>query len=200
MKEIVDIHHDGTNCQVSIKDQKNIEGLKEKFLVITDSETGLVKLGSKLSFKEYNHFKKNGELDLFEDPQRLAMNKKSVAEADALKRAKKQGLLDDWIVRRPHNTTETLADFIGENIIDGIQVEIDVKAIEGSDKRSFRTQIEDIIDSINKDFENSKDPLNLIPICDLADTPNFLKRDIYEALRNQLNQTEFLFDSKFFNN
>lgn len=88
--EGIDIHNGQTECKIYIKDKKNIEGIKEKFSVITNSKTGRAKLGSKLAKKEYNYLKKNGELDLFDlrrDSQTLVMNKKSVAEADAVKRA-----------------------------------------------------------------------------------------------------------------
>lgn len=107
--------------------------------------------------------------------------------------------MDDLIVRRPHNTSEIQADFIGKGITDGIKREIDIKAIEGTGIQDFQTQTENIIDGIKDDLQKSKDPLNFIPICDLLQAPNFFKPDIYEDIKNglepnQFNQTRFLFD------
>ena len=101
------------------------------------------------------------------------MNKKSVDEADAVNRAQEQDLLKDLTVRRPQNTSETLADFIGEGN-EGKKIEIDIKTIDGSGRRPYHRQTENIINNIKEEFEVADDPNKVQIICDISAAPTFL--------------------------
>jgi hypothetical protein len=159
-------------------------------------------LSSTISKEEYDNVKNTGELDLFDlrrDPQYLVINKKSVTEADILSRAKDDGYLTKFTdIRRPYNTSESNSDFVAKDSA-GSKIDIDVKAFDGSGKRPYHLQTEDIIEVIKNEFNHVEDPNNVRVICDIALALLFYHKKIYnnitEALdSNELNKVDFLFD------
>ena len=103
----IHIHREQKNCKVYIKDIETNDATQKKLALIADTENGRAYLGSRLTEQKYSNFKKTGEInlsDLRRDPQTLAMNQKSIQEAEALNRAKDEGCLTGFTdIRRPYN-------------------------------------------------------------------------------------------------
>jgi hypothetical protein len=193
------IHREQKTCKVYIQDVETSDGTQEKLALIADAETGRSYLGSTLTEQEYSNLKKTGEIDLFDvkrDPQTLAMNQKSIQEAEVLIRAKDEGCLAEVSnIRRPYNVSESEADFVGTDRR-GSKVDIDIKKIDGSGRRPLAQQTEDINANI---FDGADDPTKLQIICDISAAPTFLQRTViknitHEFDSNQLNNINFLFD------
>ena len=197
----IHIHCEQKTCKVYIQDVETSDGTQEKLALIADAETGRSYLGSILTEQEYSNLKKTGEIDLSDvkrDPQTLAMNQKSIQEAEVLSRAKDEGFLAEFSnIRRPYNVSESVADFVGTDCM-GSKVDIDIKEIDGSGRRPLDRQTQDINANIKDLFDGADDPTKLQIIYDISAAPTFLQRTIIKNIThgfdsNQLDNINFLF-------
>lgn len=198
----IHIHREQKNCKVYIKDIETSDGTQEKLALIADTKTGRSYLGSTLTEQEYSNLKTTGEIDLSDlrrDPQTLVMNQKSIQEAEALSRAKDQGCLTEITdIRRPHNVSESLTDFVGKDSM-GSKIKIDFKAINASGHRTLDRQTQDINQNIKDLFESADDSTKLQIICDISELPSFLKNTVIKNITHglaseQLDNISFLWD------
>ena len=133
-------------------------------------------LGSRLTQQEYLTLKETGKLDLFDlqrDPQTLVMNQKSIQKAKVLSRAKDESYLTEFSeIRRPYNMSESKIDFVGKTSTSS-QIDIDIKAIDGSARKPISSQTLDLdINQNIKDlFDGIDDLQKLQIICDISAAP-----------------------------
>lgn len=202
--EILDgihIYQEEKECKIYIKNVESSDGTHQKLALIADTKTGRSYLGSILTEEEYWYLKETGEIYLFDlqrDPQTSVMNQQSIQEAEILSRAKDEGCLTGFgYIRRPYNLLESRTDFVG--YFKGSKINIDIKAIDGSGRRSLDRQTQDINQNIKNLFDGADDPLKLHIICDISETPTFFQdtviKNITEGLdSDQLDNINFLFD------
>lgn len=197
----IHIHREQKNCKVYIQDIKTSDGTQKKLAVIADIETGRAYLGSTLTEQEYSNLKKTGEIDLSDlrrDPQTLVMNQKSIQEAEVLSRAKDEGCLTEFTdIRRPYNVSESSSDFVCKDSM-GSQINLELKAIDGSGRRPLNRQTQDINQHIKSLFNGADDPTKFLIICDISDAPTFLQETIMKNITqgfdsNQLKNINFVF-------
>ena len=187
--QAIHIHKEGTRCNVYLKDLIiDTNGLKEnqKFAVIVDLETGRASLGSMITNEEYEHLKVNSEInltDLRRDPKTLAMNSKSVLEAETLMKAKNQGCLEKYReIRRPFNDTEVNSDFVGINATGGVEP-IHIKKIY-LNNRPFPFQARDINGHLDKLYYDYKG--NGTIICDVSAAPSHMQPSVVKGIQQDL--------------
>ena len=179
------IHRQGKACKVYIKNTESSDGKVEKSVVIADTKTGRSYLGSTLNEQEYSNLEETGEInlsDLRRNPQTLVMNKKSIQEADILSRAEDQGCLTGFNnIRRPYSVSESVSDYICTDSTNS-KIDINIKAIDPSGRRSLDRQTADINEHIKDLFDSADDPTKSQIICDISTTPTFLHRAIYKNI------------------
>ena len=111
------------------------------------------------------------------DPQTLAMNQKSIYEADTIRQAAIEGCLTGVRdVRRPFNVTESNSDFVGlDRNNKSIDVELKTVAFDKIHKRSLDTQVNDIGRNANDRLQSQS---NILLICDVSSAPDFIRKAI----------------------
>jgi hypothetical protein len=127
------------------------------------------------------------------------MNQKGTREAEILNRAKNEGRLAKFRnLRRPFNQSESNADYVGTDST-GAQIEFEIKGIDGSGKRAYNRQTNNIIENIKDLFDVTEDPKKLQVICDISMAPTFLQKIIFNNMTKALDsdqrtQVDFLFN------
>jgi len=163
----------------------------EQTITIVDNTSGRFQIKSPITPEEYRNLtnKEKVELeltDLRRDPQIGIMNPKSLKEANTMKRAKEQGLVDDY--RRPKlHLGESDVDFVGSNI------SYELKAVTQTKHKSYQDSANDIVNNIRDSAENMKVRQTLpYYLIDLGDLPDSLKCNMAQTLQEQLESINHL--------